>query len=96
MAKWNEESKTSAPNAKEPKFENPNIFAMDADPVEISINNGIFDRKDETEVEITKFVGSRRLAREDIDPTKIDANNDDETVEVSATKANIDTYLKAN
>ena len=29
MAAKNEESKTSTPNAKEPKFQNPNIFAKD-------------------------------------------------------------------
>ena len=69
---------------------NPNIFAEDTDPVEIA---GILDRKDEMEDELTKLVRSRRLARQESDPNKKGANNDDETVEASA---KVDFYPKAN
>ena len=53
-------------------------------------------KKDETEEEFTKFVRSRRLTRQGSDPTKKGANNNDETVGVSTTKAKFDSYSRAN
>ena len=50
----------------------------------------MLDKKDETEEEFTKFVRSRRLTRQDSDPVKKGANNNDVTVGVSTTKTEVD------
>ena len=54
------------------------------------------DMKDETEEEFTEFVKSKRLIRQDSDFTKNCADNNAKTAAVSTTKAEVDSYPKAN